>query len=169
MVFHMPINGLGTHLKRVWSGDHRVTCDCVDDQSLGRSCDTFPGLCACISHDPKVVKVSCDQTCNRSCDGFPGSCGWRVDSTMWLYFGLGAGLRGLGLGILWMHDIMDSVLDIYTLIVRIKNMDIASSPHESPSRWSRYKFSNLHPPLLEVIYEERMRHHFLGALLEGYP
>jgi len=50
----MPINGLGAHLKHAQSGD------CVDDQSLGRSCDTFPGLCACISHDLKVVKMSCD-------------------------------------------------------------------------------------------------------------
>jgi len=60
MVFHMLINRLGTHLKRVRSGDHVATCDRVDDQSLGRSCDTFPGSCACISHDPKVVKMSRD-------------------------------------------------------------------------------------------------------------
>jgi len=37
-----------------------VTCDCVDDQSLGRSCDTFPGSRACISYDLKGVEVSCD-------------------------------------------------------------------------------------------------------------
>jgi len=71
----MLINGLGARLKRVQSGDHVATCDHVDDQSLGRSCDTFPGSCACISCDPKVVKVSHDQTHDRSCDGFPGSCG----------------------------------------------------------------------------------------------
>jgi len=110
-VFHMLINRLGTCLKRIQSGDCGVTCDYVDDQSLGRSCDTFPGSCACISRDLKVVKVSHDQICDRSCDSFPGSHGWRVDSTMWLYFSLGAGLRGLGLGILWMCDIMDSILD----------------------------------------------------------
>jgi len=75
MVFHMPINRLGACLKRVQSGDCGVTCDHVDDQSLGRSCDTFPGSRAYISCDPKVVKVSCDRTHNRSCDGFPGSCG----------------------------------------------------------------------------------------------
>jgi len=71
----MPINGLGMCLKRARSGDHVATCDRVDDQSLGRSCDTFPGSCACISHDPKVVKMSHDQTYNRSCDRFPGSHG----------------------------------------------------------------------------------------------
>jgi len=81
MVFHMPINGLGACLKRVRSGDRAETCDCVDDQSLGRSCDTFPGSCACISHDLKVVEVSCDQAHDRSGDGFPGSHGRRVDST----------------------------------------------------------------------------------------
>ena len=59
-----------------------MTCDCVDDQSLGRSCDTFPGSCACISHDPKVVKMSHDRTCDRSCDSFPGSCGQGSDLTM---------------------------------------------------------------------------------------
>ena len=73
MVFHVLINRLGAHLKHVRSGDHGATCDCVDNQSLGRSCDTFPGSCACISRDPKVIKMSYDQTCNRSCDGFPGS------------------------------------------------------------------------------------------------
>jgi len=78
----MPINGLGARLKRVRSGDRVVTCDCVDDQSLGRSYDTFPGSRACISRDPKVVEMSRDQTCDRSCDGFPGSHGQRVDSTM---------------------------------------------------------------------------------------
>ena len=68
-------------LKRVRSCDHVTTCDHVDDQSLGRSCDTFPGPRACISRDPKVGKMSCDQTCDRSGDGFPGSCGRRVGST----------------------------------------------------------------------------------------
>jgi len=110
-VFHMLINGLGMHLKCMQSGDHGVTCDRVDDQSLGRSCDTFPGSRAHIPCDPKVVKVSHDQARDRSCDGFPGSCGWRVVFTMWLYFGLGAALGGLGLGILWMHDVADSVLN----------------------------------------------------------
>jgi len=54
------INGLGACLKRVRSGDHVETCDRVDDQSLGRSCDTFPGSRACISHDPNVVEMSRD-------------------------------------------------------------------------------------------------------------
>jgi len=58
-----------------------VTCDCVDDQFLGRSCDTFLGSCACISCDPKVVKMSRDRAYDRSGDSFPGSCGQRVDST----------------------------------------------------------------------------------------
>jgi len=69
------------HLKHTRSGDRVVTCDCVDDQSLGRSCDTFPGSRACISHDPQVVEMSCDRTHDRSGDSFPGSCGRRVDST----------------------------------------------------------------------------------------
>jgi len=77
----MPINGLGVHLKRARSGDCVVTCDCADDQSLGRSCDTFPGSRACISHDPKVVEMSHDRTRDRSGDGFPGSRGRRVDPT----------------------------------------------------------------------------------------
>jgi len=111
MVFYMLINGLGACLKHVWSGDHGVTCDRVDDQSLGRSCDTFPGSCACISCDLKGVKMSHNWTHDRSCDGFPGSCGQRVDSTMWLYFGLGAGLEGLELGILCLHDVTDSIHD----------------------------------------------------------
>jgi len=71
----MPINGLGAHLKRIRSGDHVVTCDCVDDQSLGSSCDTFPGSRACISRDPKVVEMSRDQAYDRSGDSFPGSHG----------------------------------------------------------------------------------------------
>ena len=75
MVFHMPINGLGACLKRAQSGDRIVTCDRVDDQSLGRSCDTFPGSCACISCDPKVVEMSRDRTCDWSGDSFPGSRG----------------------------------------------------------------------------------------------
>ena len=111
MVFHVLINGLGTCLKRAWSGDCVVICDCIDNQSLGRSCDTFPGSCVHISCDSKVVKVSCDQTHDRSCDVFPGSHGWRVDSTTWLYFSLGAALGGLGFGILCVHDVTDSVLN----------------------------------------------------------
>jgi len=75
MVFHMLINGLGACLKCVRSGDRVETCDRIDDQSLGRSCDTFLGSCACISHDPKVVEMSRDRTCDRSGDGFPGSRG----------------------------------------------------------------------------------------------
>jgi len=71
----VPINGLGAHLKRVRSGDCVVTCDRIDDQSLGRSCDTFPGSRACISHDLKVVEMSHDRTCDRSGDSFPGSHG----------------------------------------------------------------------------------------------
>jgi len=78
----MPINGLGAHLKRIRSGDCVVTCDCVDDQSLGWSCDTFPGSRACISRDPKVVEMSRDRTRDRSGDSFPGSRGRRVDPTM---------------------------------------------------------------------------------------
>jgi len=78
----MPINGLGTRLKCVRSGDRVVTCDHIDDQSLGRSCDTFPGSRACISRDPKFVEMSRDQARDRSGDGFPGSRGRRVDSTM---------------------------------------------------------------------------------------
>ena len=77
----MPINGLGARLKSVRSGDRVVTCDRVDDQSLGRSCDTFPGSCACMSRDPKVVEMSRDRTRDRSGDTFPGSRGRRVDST----------------------------------------------------------------------------------------
>ena len=110
-VFHMPINGLGARLKHVWSGDHGVTCDHVDDQSLGRSYDTFPGSRACISRDPKVVEMSHDWTRDRSGDSFPGSRGRRVDFTTWLYFSLGVALGGLGFGILWMRDVADSVLD----------------------------------------------------------
>jgi len=60
MVFHVLINGLGMRLKHVQSGDHGVTCDCVDDQSLGRSCNTFPGSHACISCDLKGVEMSHD-------------------------------------------------------------------------------------------------------------
>jgi len=77
----VPINRLGAHLKRAQAGDHVVTCDCVDNQSLGRSCDTFPGSRARISRDPKVVEMSRDRTCDRSGDSFPGSRGRRVDST----------------------------------------------------------------------------------------
>jgi len=71
----VPINGLGTCLKHARSGDRIVTRDRVDDQSLGRSCDTFPGSRACISRDPKVVEMSRDQTRDRSGDSFPGSRG----------------------------------------------------------------------------------------------
>jgi len=78
----VPINGLGARLKRMRSGDRVATCDRIDDQSLGRSCDSFPGSHACISRDLKVVEMSCDQTHDRSGDSFPGSCGRRVDSTM---------------------------------------------------------------------------------------
>ena len=75
MVFHVPINRLGAHLKCAQSGDRVATCDRVDDQSLGRSCGTFPGSCACISRNLNVVKMSCDRTCDQSGDSFPGSCG----------------------------------------------------------------------------------------------
>jgi len=77
----MPINGLGARLKRAQSGDRVATCDRVDDQSLGRSCDTFPRSHACISCDPKVVEMSRDQTHDRSGDSFPGSRGQGVDPT----------------------------------------------------------------------------------------
>jgi len=126
MVFHMPINRLGMCLKHIQSGDCGVTCDRVDDQSLGRSCDTFPGSHACISH-PKVVKMSRDQTHDRSCDSFPGSRGWRVDPTMWLYFSLGAGLEGLGLGILCVHDVADSILNSYTMLHFAAYMTLSKS------------------------------------------
>ena len=75
MVFHMSINRLGACPKRVRSGDCVVTCDHVDDHSLGWSCDTFPGSRACISRDPKVVEMSRDRTRDRSGDSFPGSHG----------------------------------------------------------------------------------------------
>jgi len=78
----MLINRLGAHLKRMRSGDHVATCDRMDDQSLGRLCDSFPGSHACILRDPKVVEMSCDRTRDRSGDSFPGSRGRRVDSTM---------------------------------------------------------------------------------------
>jgi len=110
-VFHMLINRLGVRLKRAQSGDRVVTCDRVDDQSLGRSCNTFPGSRACILYDPKVVEMSHDWTHDRSGDSFPGSRGWGVDPTTWLYFSLGAALGELGLGILWMRDVTNSVLD----------------------------------------------------------
>jgi len=58
-----------------------VTCDRVDDQSLGRSCDTFPGSRACVSRDLKVVEMSPDRTHDRSGDSFPGSHGRSIDST----------------------------------------------------------------------------------------
>jgi len=77
----VPINGLGACLKHVRSGDRVVTCDCIDDQSFGRSCDTFPGSHVRISRDPKVVEMSRDQTRDRSGDSFPGSRGRRVDFT----------------------------------------------------------------------------------------
>jgi len=77
----MPINRLGARLKHARSGDRVVTCDRVDDQSLGRSCDTFPGSRACISRDPNVVEMSRDRTRDGSGDSFPGSRGRRVDST----------------------------------------------------------------------------------------
>jgi len=75
MIFHVPINGLGVHLTHARSGDHVVTCDRVDNQSLGRSYDTFPGSRACVSRNPRVVKMSHDQTHDWSGDSFPGSCG----------------------------------------------------------------------------------------------
>jgi len=78
----VPINRLDARLKRAQSGDRVATCDRIDNQSLGRSCDTFPGSHACISCDPKVVKMSRDRTHDRSGDSFPGSHGQRVDSTM---------------------------------------------------------------------------------------
>jgi len=71
----VPINRLGARLKRIRSGDRVVTCDRVDDQSLGRSCDTFPGSHVCISCDLEVVEMSRDRTCDRSGDSFPGSHG----------------------------------------------------------------------------------------------
>jgi len=81
MVFYMLINGLGMCLKHIRSGDCSVTCDHIDDQSLGRSCDTFPGSHVCISCDLEGVEMSHDRTRDRSGDSFPGSHGWRVDST----------------------------------------------------------------------------------------
>jgi len=42
-----------------------AACDRVDDQSLGRSYDIFPGSCARRSYDVRDVKVSHDVTCDR--------------------------------------------------------------------------------------------------------
>jgi len=134
-VFHMPINGLGMHLKHARSGDRVVTCDRIDDQSLGRSCDAFPGSRVCISCDPKVVKMSRDRTCDRSCDSFPGSCGQRVDSTIWLYFSLGVALGGLGLGVLWMRDVADSVLDNNNVIPSLYQCTIIPQYCSCLVRW----------------------------------
>jgi len=77
----MPTNGLGTCLKRARSGDRVATCDHIDDQSLGRSCNTFPVSHACISHNFKVVEMSHDRTHDRSGDSFPGSRGQGADPT----------------------------------------------------------------------------------------
>jgi len=68
----MLINGQDACRKRARSGD------CVDDQSLGRSCVRFPQSravksCACL----RACK-SRDESRARSRDGgFPGSCGRR--------------------------------------------------------------------------------------------
>jgi len=70
MVFHMLINRLGACPKCVWSCDHIVAHDHVDDQSLGRSCDT------------KGAEMSCDKTCDRSGDSFLGSHSLRVVCTI---------------------------------------------------------------------------------------
>ena len=71
MVFHMLINGQGTHLKCIQSGD------CVDDQSLGRSYDRFPQSCAVKSCGCLRAYWSHVRSCARSCVGFPGSCAQR--------------------------------------------------------------------------------------------
>ena len=67
-----------------------VTCDHVDDQSLGRSCGLFPGSHAFRSYDMKgevsddrtydisgdrTCNISGDRTCDISGDTFPGSHG----------------------------------------------------------------------------------------------
>ena len=72
MVFHVLINRQDAYRKCTQSGD------CVDDQSLGRSCVEFPQShavksCACL----RACK-SHDRSHARSRGGdFPGSCGRR--------------------------------------------------------------------------------------------
>ena len=69
-VFHVPINGRDARLKRIRSGDR------VDDQSLGRSCDRFPGSRVGKSRDcleaGRSRETSRDGLGNP---GFPGSRG----------------------------------------------------------------------------------------------
>ena len=91
-VFHMLINGLGVWQKRVWSCDHVLARDRIHDQSLGRSCDWFPGSHVPMSHDPKGTGLSCDVTHDQSCvwtrdrsgNTFPGSCALGMTHTTWL-------------------------------------------------------------------------------------
>ena len=69
-VFHMLINRRDACIKRTQLGD------CVDDQSLGRSCVRFPRSHAVRSRDCLRACMSCDESCARSCGGdFPGSHG----------------------------------------------------------------------------------------------
>ena len=77
-VFHVPINGLGARLKRVWSRGRVAACDRMTDQSLGRSGGLFPGSRATRSCDTLGVKVSRDKTRDTSGDTFPGSRGRRL-------------------------------------------------------------------------------------------
>ena len=68
----MLINGQDACRKCVRSGD------CVDDQSLGRSCVRFPWSRAVKSHASLRACKSCDESHARSHGGdFPGSHGRR--------------------------------------------------------------------------------------------
>jgi hypothetical protein len=64
-VFHMPINGYVMHLKHIGSC---VSHDCVDDQSLGRLCDSFPG-----SHVRVHMTCGLEEACDLIIWGFLGS------------------------------------------------------------------------------------------------
>ena len=67
MVFQVLINGRVAYPNRVWS------CDVLDDQSLGRSCVTFPGSCAVKSCDMLGIGRSRNGSCDGSGDEFPRS------------------------------------------------------------------------------------------------
>jgi len=118
-VFHVPINGLGAWQKRVCPRDRVWSHDCVDDQSLGRSCGWFLWSRVPKSRDPKGTDLSRDVshawshawTRDRSADTFPGSRAWGVTLTMWLYIGLGGALGGLGFGISCWRVVTDFVRD----------------------------------------------------------
>jgi len=67
MIFHMLINGLDTHPKRV------LSCDIVDDHFLDRSCVIFPGSWGRIFPGSCASKSRDVQVAERSCDRFPQS------------------------------------------------------------------------------------------------